>query len=75
MNCLCPGVTMTSMLKRSMESTQNPEERRRALEQGVPLKRIADPNEIARGALFLASDDSSFMTGSVLVMDGGATAG
>jgi len=74
-NCLCPGVTMTSMLKRSMESTQNPEERRRALEQGVPLKRIADPNEIARGALFLASDDSSFMTGSVMVMDGGATAG
>jgi NAD(P)-dependent dehydrogenase (short-subunit alcohol dehydrogenase family) len=38
------------------------------------MKRIADPREIAYGALFLASDESSFMTGSPLIMDGGATA-
>ena len=41
----------------------------------LPIGRIGQPNDIAKGVLFLASDDSSFMTGSDLVIDGGATAG
>lgn len=73
-NCLCPGVTSTPLLERGIRSSPDPEARRASLIDGVPLRRIAKPEEIARGALFLASDDSSFMTGSVLVMDGGATA-
>jgi NAD(P)-dependent dehydrogenase (short-subunit alcohol dehydrogenase family) len=48
---------------------------RREFEAGIPLGRIADPREIATVALFLASDDSSFMTGAELVVDGGFTAG
>jgi len=39
----------------------------------IPLKRVGTPEEIARAALFLASEDSSFMTGEQIVMDGGMT--
>jgi NAD(P)-dependent dehydrogenase (short-subunit alcohol dehydrogenase family) len=48
---------------------------RKEFETGIPLGRIAQPREIASVALFLASDDSSYMTGAELVVDGGFTAG
>ena len=48
---------------------------RKEFESGIPLGRIAQPREIANVALFLASDESSFMTGAELVVDGGFTAG
>ena len=48
---------------------------RKEFETGIPLGRIAQPREIACVALFLASDDSSYMTGAELVVDGGFTAG
>jgi NAD(P)-dependent dehydrogenase (short-subunit alcohol dehydrogenase family) len=48
---------------------------RREFQAGIPLGRIAHPREIAAVALFLASDDASFMTGAELVVDGGFTAG
>jgi NAD(P)-dependent dehydrogenase (short-subunit alcohol dehydrogenase family) len=48
---------------------------RKEFETGIPIGRIAHPREIARVALFLASDDSSYMTGAELVVDGGFTAG
>jgi NAD(P)-dependent dehydrogenase (short-subunit alcohol dehydrogenase family) len=48
---------------------------RREFEAGIPLGRIAQPREIASVALFLASDESSYMTGAELVVDGGFTAG
>ncbi|HEX9110270.1 MAG TPA: SDR family NAD(P)-dependent oxidoreductase [Terriglobales bacterium] len=73
-NCICPGDVDTPML---------PEDaRRRGLEwktylagcENRPLGRIGTPEEIAKAVLFLASDDSSFMTGAALVVDGGGTA-
>ena len=73
-NCLCPGVTLTPMLEQGMNRSPDPASRRRSLEQDVPLKRLGRPEEIAKGALFLACDDSSFMNGATLVIDGGATA-
>jgi len=73
-NCICPGDVDTPML---------PEDaRRRGLEwktyragcENRPMGRIGTPDEIAKAVLFLASDDSSFMTGAALVVDGGGTA-
>jgi NAD(P)-dependent dehydrogenase (short-subunit alcohol dehydrogenase family) len=73
-NALCPGVTQTPLLEREVLTSPDPERTRREQAQWAPIKRIADPAEIARGALFLASDESSFAVGSSLVLDGGYTA-
>jgi NAD(P)-dependent dehydrogenase (short-subunit alcohol dehydrogenase family) len=69
-NAICPGGTRTAMLE---EWFKHPEVERAAL-AGTPIGRMADPAEIARTVLFLASDESSFMVGHALVADGGLTA-
>jgi len=73
-NCLCPGPVMTPMLETYFASQANSEETRKNQLRTVPLGRFGRPEEIASAALFLASEDSSFVTGAVLVADGGATA-
>lgn len=69
-NSIHPGPVKTPMTERSWS---NPEWLR-ATERRTPLGRYAEPDEIAYGVLFLASDESSFMTGSEVVIDGGMTA-
>jgi NAD(P)-dependent dehydrogenase (short-subunit alcohol dehydrogenase family) len=69
-NAVCPGGTRTAMLS---EWFKHPEVERAAL-AGTPIGRMADPTEIARTVLFLASEESSFMVGHALVADGGLTA-
>ena len=69
-NALCPGPIETPLL---MELLQDPEWARRRLVH-IPMGRPGQAEELARAALFLASDDSSFMTGSTLVVDGGISA-
>jgi NAD(P)-dependent dehydrogenase (short-subunit alcohol dehydrogenase family) len=72
-NIVCPGDMLTPMIQRTFDLADDPAAARSAMEQAYPVARIADPAEVAAGVVFLFSDDSSFMTGSELVMDGGLT--
>lgn len=74
-NCICPGSVDTPMLRGEMESLGGVEKAMPAYIAKHPLKRIAQPNEIARAVLFLVSEDSSFITGVALPVDGGRMAG
>ena len=69
-NVIHPGIVDTPL-----QAPYLTEAIRKEFETGIPLGRIARPREIAYVALFLASDESSFMTGAELVVDGGFTAG
>jgi len=72
-NALCPGGVDTPMLDRYAESmpTLTAAAARKVVTMTHPLGRLAEPTEVARAALFLASDEASFVTGSNLVVDGG----
>ena len=70
-NVVAPGTTDTGMLTRFTNTDKN----KAALAKGVPLGRVGQPAEIARAAVFLASEKSSFITGQILTADGGKTAG
>lgn len=74
-NSIHPGSMRTAMSRRSAEgSALGPEEYYRQLVSGNPLPRQGEPDEIAYGVLYLASDESGFTTGTELVVDGGYTA-
>ena len=70
-NCIAPGVIETPMVDRFLKGQP---EAKAAFIQIEPVGRFGKPEEIAKAALFLASDDSSFVTGTVLTVDGGLTA-
>lgn len=74
-NCVCPGSVLTDMIFDAWDAYGDVEEARRLWEAKHPLGRIGTPEEIARGILFLASEEASFITGAALPVDGGITAG
>lgn len=73
-NALMPGVIDTPMPANSLKRYADPEAMRTFWRHRHPMGRIGQPEEVARAALFLASDDSSFVTGTLLFVDGGWTA-
>jgi NAD(P)-dependent dehydrogenase (short-subunit alcohol dehydrogenase family) len=72
-NCICPGPIDTPMLRDQFARDPDPAAAEKAQTDPVLLKRVGRPQEIADVALHLASDESSYMTGSIVVVDGGAT--
>ena len=74
-NLICPGPVDTPLIHSSAAAFPDPEGIVRETAESVPLKRLGIPVDIARAALFLASEDSSWITGSSLVIDGGALCG
>lgn len=70
-NCICPGAIRTPMFSRL---TLDQVETEKAFCNGHPIGRCGTPEEIAHAALYLGSDESSFITGTALVVDGGWTA-
>jgi NAD(P)-dependent dehydrogenase (short-subunit alcohol dehydrogenase family) len=73
-NCVCPGVIDTPLTDSFLERAADPDALRREYEAIAPLGRMGTPREIASCVLFLASDESSFVTGTGLVADGGTIA-
>jgi NAD(P)-dependent dehydrogenase (short-subunit alcohol dehydrogenase family) len=74
-HAICPGYINAGLAESYFESQSDPSKAREEAGSLHALGRIGQPEEVARAAVFLASDDASFMTGSALVVDGGLSAG
>ena len=73
-NAVCPGPTMTPLIERQRAEVDDPDAALALWAGDTILKRLGRPEEVAAGALFLASDEASYVTGSALMVDGGYTA-
>jgi NAD(P)-dependent dehydrogenase (short-subunit alcohol dehydrogenase family) len=71
-NAVSPGPIETPGLSKLLASSAEGEQRRKMLSNSVPLGRLGTADEIAKAVVFLASDDSSFVTGTELFVDGGS---
>jgi NAD(P)-dependent dehydrogenase (short-subunit alcohol dehydrogenase family) len=73
-NCICPAIVETELVRQVLEATPDPEATRRSRIAQIPLGRLGQPEDVAQLALFLASDESSWLTGTAIPLDGGLTA-
>lgn len=72
-NALCPGTTHSPSLEERMRASDDPDEMRRQFLSRQPMGRLGTIEEMAAAAVYLASDESAFTTGTVIVADGGQT--
>ena len=70
-NAVCPGTVDTPSLQRRLNAFEDAQQARREFEQRQPMGRLGDPGEIAALLVYLASDESAFVTGQTFVIDGG----
>ncbi len=73
-NAVCPGATRTGLFEAALATVEDRREAAGALERAIPLGRIAEPEQVARAILFLASPEADYITGAALVVDGGVLA-
>jgi NAD(P)-dependent dehydrogenase (short-subunit alcohol dehydrogenase family) len=73
-NVVAPGLTATEIIEASFQRQPDPDGYRRMRESAIPMRRLATPQEVADAVLFMASPESSYITGAVLPVDGGYTA-
>jgi len=73
-NCVCPGDMETPMIQQYFDGTEDADAARAEMEAAYPGKRIAHPAEVAAAVVFLVSDESSFVNGTPILVDGGLTA-
>jgi len=74
-NCINPGIVETPLFLSQFVGRADAEEAKRATIERIPLRRFAKPEEIAELAAYLISEEASYLTGSILQIDGGVTAG
>lgn len=72
-NCVCPGTIDTPALEKLIQASADPTAAQKALIARQPLGRLGTAEEIAHAILYAASDEAAYMTGSALIIDGGAT--
>ena len=73
-NAVCPGEVNTPMLAFGRAKPPSPEDLQKLADETIPMRRLAEPGEIAKVVVFLASDDASYMTGALVNVDAGYTA-
>ncbi len=73
-NCICPALVETALVSQLMGRQTDPAAYRRQRAEQIPLGRLGRPEDVAQLAVFLASDESSWMTGAALPLDGGLSA-
>lgn len=74
-NCICPAATDTPLLRRHYENIEDGQTKRKDNEASIPLGRLAQPEDIAQLAVYLASDESQYISGQIIAVDGGSMAG
>jgi NAD(P)-dependent dehydrogenase (short-subunit alcohol dehydrogenase family) len=72
-NCICPSIVETELGLASIANAPDPEEERKRRVAGIPLGRMGKPEDVAEMAIYLASDESAWVTGAAMILDGGLT--